>query len=122
MTVLGRLLLDAKCLGCIDDRRQKLFRTILNHFPCFRTLLRDDDRYRGLDDSGFLSRDFAQGVAQEILVIEIDARDDRDDRRENIRGVETAAETNFECTKLNALLSEIFERHRGHGFEVSWMS
>ena len=61
-------------------------------------------------------------MAKKIFVIEIDAGDDGDRGSKNIRGVEPAAETDFENREIHALLREIFERHGRDAFEVSRMS
>ena len=82
----------------------------------------DDDGDAGLENAGFFAGDFAQGVAEEIFVIEIHARDDGDGGRENICGVEAAAEADFENGEVHTLLREVFEGHGGDAFEIGGMS
>ena len=54
-------------------------------------------------------------------MIEIHARDDRNDRSQNIRRVQPPAEPNFKNSELNPRARKIFERHRGHAFKIRRM-
>ena len=54
-------------------------------------------------------------------MVEINAGDDGDGRRENVGGIEAPAETDFEHAKFNSLASKRFERHGGHALEISGM-
>ena len=54
-------------------------------------------------------------------MIEIDASDDGSDGRDDIRGVETAAEADFEDAEFDAGARETFESHGGDAFEISGM-
>ncbi len=66
-----------------------------DHLARFRPLFRHDDRHAGLENSGFLAGDFPQRMPQKILVIEIDARNKRNHRRDNVRGIQAAAEAHL---------------------------
>src|SRR5207249_7182865 len=48
-------------------------------------------------------------MAEEVFVVEIDARDDGDQGRKNVGGIEAAAESDFEHSKLNAVAGEGFK-------------
>ena len=50
----------------------------------------------GLDDPGLLERDVALGVAEEVLVVEGDRRDDRDDAVGDVGGVPAAAHADLD--------------------------
>ncbi len=54
-------------------------------------------------------------------MIEIDASDDGSDGRDDIRGVETAAEADFEYAEFDAGARETFESHGGDAFEICGM-
>src|ERR1700757_2801605 len=55
-------------------------------------------------------------------MVEVDARDDRDDRRQNVGGVEAAAQANLDNPEFNAFAREAFERHGGNAFEIRGVS
>ena len=54
-------------------------------------------------------------------MVEIDARDDGDQGRKNVGGIEAAAESDFEHSKLNAVAGEGFKCHGGNTFEIGGM-
>ena len=60
-------------------------------------------------------------MAQKIFVIEIYARDDGNSGRENVRGVETAAEADLENAEFDAFAREAFEGHGRDAFEIRGM-
>ena len=78
---------------------------------------RTHDGHSGLDDAGFFPGDFLDGMAEEIFVVEIDRRDDGDFRRDDIRGIEPAAQAHFIDREIDALLGEDEKRHGGDAFE-----
>src|SRR5260370_28304531 len=90
----------------LDDFTAETFGASENHFTGFRQLLGKNERHTGLEDSGFLAGDFGEGVAEEVFVVEIDTRDDRDDRRKDIGGIEATAEADLEHAEVNSLASE----------------
>src|SRR5438309_4742855 len=61
-------------------------------------------------------------LPEEIFMVEVDARDDREDRRQNVGGVEAAAQANFDNPEFNAFAREAFERHGGNAFEIRGVS
>jgi len=88
--------IDAKDFRWLDNGAAERFSARANHFADFRKLLGKDEWYSLFQDSGFFGCDFFKGVAEEIFMVEIDARDDGDKRREHVGGVEAAAEADFE--------------------------
>ena len=62
----------------------------------FRWQRSADDRYAGLDDAGLLDGDRGEVVAQLRLVVEIDRGDRRGNRRDDVRGVEAAAQSDLQ--------------------------
>ena len=68
-------------LGGFDHRTAKLLGASEDDFGRFRVLFRKDYGHSWLEDSRFFSRNFFQGVAEEIFMVEINARDDRDNGR-----------------------------------------
>src|SRR5258708_708771 len=70
---------------------------------------------------GFFKSDFREGVAEKVFVVEIDARNDGDDGRKNVSGIEAAAEADFKHAECNALAGERLESHGRYTFEISGM-
>src|SRR4029077_6444687 len=60
-------------------------------------------------------------MAEEVFVIEIDARDDADLRDDNVRGIKPSPESSLENCELHAGFGEVYECDRGHAFEKSGM-
>jgi len=90
-------------------------------FACFGALFGEDDGDGGLQNAGFFAGDFREGVAEKVFVVEINARDDGNERMKNIGGVEAAAEADFEDAEFDALAGEEFEGHGGDRLEVGGM-
>src|SRR5713101_5456069 len=87
---------DMKETGGLDYGTLEVLCASEDDFACFRMLLGENDGNRALHDTGLFRCDFAQRVAEEILVVEIDAGDDGDGGRKNVGGIEAAAEAYFE--------------------------
>src|SRR5207247_2140773 len=68
-----------------------------------------DGRPARLDDAGLLPRDALQGVAQLLRVVEADARDDRDARPADVRGVKAAAQPDLDNGGLDPAADEVQE-------------
>src|SRR5260370_36451843 len=111
--------IDTEDLRRLEDFATETFGASENHFTGFRLLLGKDERHTGFKDSSFFGGDFAQRMTEEVLVIEIDAGGDGDDRRNNGGGIEAAAEADFEDGKVHALAGKMFECHGRHAFEIS---
>ena len=62
---------------------------------------------------GLLGRDRRQRVAELRLVIEVDRGDGRGDGRDDVGGVEAAAEPDFEHGDVDARVAEQLERDGG---------
>ena len=93
-----------------------------DYFASFGKLLSDHDRGVRLQNAGLFTGNFAQGVTEEIFVVKINGGDDGDRGRENICGVETAAEAHFENCEIHSLLREIFHGHGRDALEISGVS
>ncbi|OQC21953.1 MAG: hypothetical protein BWX70_03198 [Verrucomicrobia bacterium ADurb.Bin070] len=78
---------------------------------------RADHRAAGLDDAGLLGRDLLDGVAQPITVIQPDARDHRDQRRDDVGRVEPSAQPGFQHGQPDTRLAEKDERDGGEAFK-----
>src|SRR5437868_4457808 len=75
-------------------------------------LMSKHGRNARLKDSRLLSRDQLQGLAEPRLMIVIDGRDHGELRHDDIRRVQTSAETNFHHRDLDVRLSEKNKCHR----------
>ena len=69
------------------------------------------------DDRHLLARDLGDGVAEVLLVVEVDVRDDRDSEVERVGRVEPAAETDLAHQDVGPR-GEIRDRHRGQHLEL----
>ena len=78
---------------------------------------RADHRAAGFDDARLLGRDLFDGVAQPIAVIQPDARDDRNQRHDDVGRVEPAAQPGFQHGQPDARLPEQDERDGGEAFK-----
>ena len=77
----------------------------------------EDGGSAGAKDAGFFAGDLGEGVAQPLLVVEVDVGDDGDEGRDDIGGVETAAESDLKDGDVDVLGGEVVESHGGYGFE-----
>src|SRR6266481_1726347 len=114
--------IDAKHLGWLNDRRTKFRGAGKNHSASCGDLFGENKRNSGLKDSGFFGSNFAQRVAEEVFVVEIDACDDGNNRRKNVSGIEAAAQADFEHSEFDALAGEILKGHGRDALEISGVS
>ena len=96
----------------------QLARPRQQHFSHFRLLRRNDSRHLRLQNSRFFSGDFPQRMPQEVFMIEIDARDDGNHRRHDVRRVQPATQSHFDHTEFHALPRKYLECQRRHALEV----
>ena len=75
------------------------------------------DRDAGADDVGLVGRDLPQRVAEVLLVVEVDRREDADGRRADGGRVVATAQTDLQHRHLDALAREVVERQRGRRLE-----
>src|ERR1700687_4156670 len=92
-----------KKVGGLDYGTIELLCASEDNFARFRMLLGKDDGNSRLQDTGLFGCDFATRVSEEILVIEIDAGNDGDDRLKNVSGIKAAAEADFEDAEFDVL-------------------
>jgi len=78
-----------------------------------------DQRAVGAQDAGFFTRDLGDGRAQVFLVVERDVGDDGEDGLDDVGGVETPAQADFEDGDIDLALGEVEEGERGEGLEVA---
>ncbi len=119
--VVYGFLIEAEDLRRLDDWTTKAFGASKNQFTDFGALLGEDQRHPRFQDSCLFSRDFFEGVAEKVFVVEINAGDEGDERRKDVGGIEAAAEADFEYGEVHALAGEGFERHGGDTFEIRRM-
>ena len=108
---------DAHALGRADERRAALAARRLDHGTCAGGDRSDDDRYPRLDDAGLLASDRFQGLSQEILVIEVDRRDDGGHRSYDVGRVQPAAQPDFDHRQLDRGAAEQLEGDRRRALE-----
>ena len=97
------------------DRQGRLYaRSLpLDHRQRLARLGGDHRRHAGLEDAGLLGRDLLDGVAEEIAMIECDARDHAGQRPfHHIGGIEPAAEADFQEDDIGRMPAEQKERRR----------
>src|SRR5256885_1229529 len=111
--VFHGFLIDLKDFRRLGDGAAEFLGASKNHFAGFRTLLGEDDGHSPFQDPRLFGCDFAQRMAEKVFVVEIDAGDDRNDRGNNVGGVETSAEANFKHSQFDTLARKKFESHGG---------
>ncbi len=77
----------------------------------------DDHRFGGLDDAGLFGGDGFDCRSQELLMIQTNARDDRDILRDDIRRIQPSAETDFKNGELHAF-AKVEKRHRRNKLKI----
>src|SRR5271154_2545670 len=106
---------------CVDHRATEFGGAGNDHLACFRPLLRQNNRHRLLENARFLAGNFPKRMAEKILMIEVDAGDDRNHGRENVRGVQAPSESYLEDGKLDSPLRKILKSHSGYALEIGGM-
>ena len=80
--------------------------------------LSEDDDAAGLDDRELLGRDRLACVAEDVRVVERDAREHDDLRAEDVRGVVAAAESRLDDGDVDPRVGEREQGRRGQGLEL----
>jgi len=75
------------------------------------------DRDARLDDARFFARNFFEGVAKEFLMVEADRCDDAQLGRDDIGGVEAAAEADFDEREVHFFVGKMKEGSGSHELE-----
>ena len=70
-----------------------------------------------LDDTGFLRCNLRERIAQKLRMIEADIRDNRQPRRDDIRGVKSASEPHFNHRNVHLRHFEKRKRHPHRGLK-----
>ena len=70
------------------------------------------ERHAALRDPGLVRRDLFDRLAEDIGMVEADVRDDRDDRRDEVRAVEQPADADFDHGDVDARAREVEKRER----------
>ena len=90
-----------------------------DHLLRLRRLAGDDGGDAALEDAGLLAGNGGEGVAELVLVIERDGRDDAERRaRDDVGGVELAAETDLQDQRVGWMLGEGQEGGSGRDLEI----
>ena len=89
-----------------------------------RVLGQGDEDAVGAEDAGLFAGDLGDGVAEVVLVVERDVGDDGEEGVDDVGGVETAAQADFEdgdvdraCASLEPFSGEVEEGERGEDLE-----
>src|SRR5882762_1949918 len=120
-TILERSVIQAIGLGRFNNWTPKFRCPRQKNFASFRSLPGEHNRNTLFQDAGFFGGDVAQRMPQKVFVIEIDGRDQRNCRSQNIGGVEPPAQANLKHAKINARLGEILKCHGRYALKVSGM-
>ncbi len=101
-----------------NERRAHLFGAGANDVQRVRQLTRDDGGHPGLQDAGLLAGDGGECAAELVLVVERDGRDDRQRRpRDDIGGIEAAAEAHLQDHRIGRVLGESLKGGRCRDLE-----
>ena len=74
-------------------------------------------RTAGFNDACLFGSDFFDAVAKVVGVVDIDARDDGDERDDHVGGIPAAAHACFDDGDIDGLVGKILERDGGGNFE-----
>jgi hypothetical protein len=105
----------------LNDRAAQFAGARSKDFQSFRPLLRQNGRNPLLENTRLFRGDFRKRMTEKVFVIEIHARDDRDDRSQDICRIQATTQPYLEYAEVNPRASKIFERHRRHAFKVRRM-
>jgi hypothetical protein len=78
---------------------------------------RGDHRAAALDDASLLRGDLSDGGAEQMHVVEADAREDRQHGPRDVGGVEPSTEAGLEHGQIDSRPREMHERHRRQHLE-----
>src|SRR5215467_449460 len=106
---LKPFIFNAEPFARVDHLAAELLRSRDKHLTRFGILSRYDDGHAFLDDAGFFAGNFAQRMAQKILVVEDDKGDHRDYGREDVCRIQAAPQSHLEYAEINALPGEILK-------------
>ena len=96
-------------------------RNLLKNGPHFRELWTRDDRNARLDNSRLFGGNLFQGTAEPFLVIQVDGSQHRNQRMNDIGGVQPATESSLKDHEINAMASKIVKSQRRRNFKECWM-
>src|SRR5437667_3534292 len=121
-TIFRGLMFHAERRFGFDDGAAKFRRAEQVDLASFGPLRRNDYGNSGLEDARLFAGDFANRMAEEILVVEVNGRDEGNGGNDDIGGVETPAQADFEDGEVDASARESLEGHGGEAFEISQVS
>ncbi len=75
--------------------------------------LANDDRDARFDDAALFGSDSRQGIAKELCMVETDVGDDREDRGDDIGGIEASAHADLDDSDVDLLPDKIVESKAG---------
>ena len=101
----------------VDGARSHGGDALAEHLIGFGMLGQGDGGDAGAEDSGFFGGDGGDGVAEKLLVIEIDIGDDGEDGLDDVGGVEASAHADFEDGDFDAGGGKEIEGDGGHGLK-----
>ena len=99
-------MLDRRFVRNRKERRARAFAGALDDGARFAHGI-GDERYPALRDPGLVARDQLDRIAQNLGVVEADVRDHRDFRRDQVRPVELAADTDLDDAGFDPLAREV---------------
>src|SRR5438093_11811466 len=85
-----------------DDGAAKFRRAEQDDLASFGPLRRNDYGNSGLEDARLFAGDFANRMAEEIFVVEVNGRDEGNGGNADVGGVETPAQADFRGREVDA--------------------
>ena len=113
----GQLLGWGRVVGRADGVQFQRSRRLTDRLVCLRMLRQRDQRSLRTQDASLLPRNFGNRVAQVVLVVQRDVRNDRDQRIDDVGGVQPAAQTNLKHGDIDLLLRIVEKRQRRQRLE-----
>ncbi len=106
-------------LGGVDTADFEFGGDFADDLVGFGVLREGDERAVRAEDAGFLAGDVGDGGAEVVHVVERDVGDDAELGRDDVGGVEAAAEAYFEDGDVDLLFGEVEEGDGGEGLKIA---
>ena len=105
--------------SCANPVHIKLRRHLAKNLVGFRVLRQRNHRSAGAQDSRFFSRDGGDGRAQPFHVVERNIGDNREQRINDVGGIEATAHTHLEHSHIDMVLGEVEKCECGEDLKVA---
>ena len=100
------------------ERRSQLPGPPVDNMPCYPRSQAADHGNARLDDPCFLEGDLGQSLAEKFLMVPAHRRDNRNEGRDDVRGVQPSSHSHFEDGDVHIPFAEIEQGQNGQNLEI----